>query len=376
MWRRARLRGTVVVVLLGALGVWLSVGLVLGLPVVGGEATVRHCDALGGVRTRVCRWVGRPLLPDGRHEVPAQVVIGAVLLVAALLVARALTARNRNGPVRVTEVQLGGGANGSPDPRTAATLALIRECLHTAGVNAQGVVPSYSGIATSGAEVVGAAGYPAPVNLLTRMSVAWVQTSVLNLGWVVTVTETPAEAPFRCGLTYSVQRVVTGVIEMTDTCWGTGLEDCARKVGYQLAAWREQNGRAGRDRRGGPSTSPHSLRHQHEALLDARHRRFDATIQRARAGLNADPTNMRLRRILGETYERLGLGLDAFIVYASGLIFMDDTRNGWRRTLSAGDAMGEASKVADAGRQGWQPRRDPRRRDPRRRDPDRQGVLW
>ena len=374
MWRRSAsslARVTAAIIALWLLWSWVSGDTVLAfgpLPADGQCPWDLPCDVM---RPEV-RIAGRVIIP---HQVLSFVAIATLLL----LVSRLLNRRTRFGPLRLTEVVLseGGDTEAAIKRATASITALIMECLQVRNVQAHGVIPSYSGIDSRATDLQGAPAYPQPANLLTRLSVALVQSSLINQGFSVSVTQTPAQLPYRFGLSFTIQRVSTGAIELVDTCWATSMEEAARKVGFRLASWRDTMRRQTRRTHQAPSPHAASMRHQYAALIEGRHRRYDGAVHVAREGLRADPGNVALRRHLGETYERLGLGLDALVVYASGLIGLDDRRNGWRHHPGNGPGQRPtpptpAQAIIEAA--AWaKPRRRP---GPRRRDTDSAGLLW
>lgn len=326
-------------------------------------------------------WLRPQVRVGSRVVIPYQVLSGLLIAILVLSISRALLRRRPSGPIRLTDIVLF-----EPDRRhgqrqeekafTPATItALIMECLQVRNVRAHGVIPSYSGIDARSTDLQGAPAFPQPGGLLTRTLAALGQSSVVNLGFTVTVTQTPAQAPYAVGLTFSVQRVATGAIELVETCWASSLEEGARKVGFRLVAWREESQQPWLLRFLGlpvPTPNASSMRHQHAAVIEGWHRRYDRAVHFAREGLRVDPGNVGLRLHLGETYERLGLGLDAMIAYASGLIGLDDTRNGWR---NGGPHPAQAEAVV--GRRRVVLRRDPqRRRRLANRDADSAGLLW
>jgi hypothetical protein len=136
------------------------------------------------------------------------VVIGTLLLLAS----RWLNRRSRYGPLRLTDVVLSGSDDDEQANAraTASIRALIMECLQLRRVQAHGVIPSYSGIDARATDLQGGPVYPKPANLLTRVSVALIQSSVIDQGFSVTVTQTPAQPPFTVGLSFTIQRVSTG----------------------------------------------------------------------------------------------------------------------------------------------------------------------
>ncbi|MFZ0159763.1 MAG: hypothetical protein WAL50_12090 [Kineosporiaceae bacterium] len=309
------------------------------------------------------------------HQVLAAVVIATLLL----LVSRRLNRRSRYGPLRLMEVILSeGGDSEKVNARAEASIrALIMECLQVRRVQAHGVIPSYSGIDARATDLQGGPVYPEPANLLTRVSVALIQSSVIDQGFSVTVTQTPAQPPFTVGLSFTVQRVSTGAIELVDACWSTSLDEAARKVGFRLAAWQESRRNRGWRRSRTESPNAASMRYQHAALVEGRHRRYDGAVRFARQGLRADPGNVALRRHLGETYERLGLGLDAMIVYASGLIGLNDEDNGWRNRPLDGfghEAQPRTPALDTIEAAAWP--KPLRRRRSVRRDTESAGLFW
>ncbi len=78
-----------------------------------------------------------------------------------------------------------------------------------------------------------------------------------------------------------------------------------------------------------------------------RERRLDEALRSASTGLAADPSNLALRRLLGETYERLGRYLSAIHVYAAGLVMVDDVGNGWSRTVHDRTDPGNEHRLPD-----------------------------
>lgn len=314
-----------------------------------------------------CTWLRPEIRIAGKLVLPHQVASGIVIATAVLIFSRWRLRQLRHGPMRLTDVILF-------DPAGATSItALIMECLRVRDVRAHGVIPSYSGIDARSTDLQGTPVYPAPGGLLTRYLAALAQSSVVNQGFTVTVTQTPAQRPYQVGLTFSIQRVATGAIELVETCWSADLEEGARKVGFRLVAWREESMRRwGRHRRPGATPNASSMRHQYAALIEGWHRRYDGAVHFAREGLRVDPGNVALRLHLGETYERLGLGLDAMIVYASGLIGLDDRRNGWRNRASEATAENPALAAVEAS--AWADGR--KRRRPEHRDADSATLLW
>src|SRR5664280_748666 len=231
-WTRRMPLGTITV--LTAAFAWSLWCWTIGLPVLGAAST--DCGTLhAGTRRWLCDAFSRPLSIDGTHQIPARVVVALLFLLIAVTLARTIMMNSRDGPIQLTDITLddqGDGTARSPTARANSVDAIIRECLHRTGVGAHGVIPAYSGIDVRSSDVQGPPGYPTAMGLLTRVSVAWIQSGVFNLGWRVTITQTPASPPYRCGLTYSIQRAATGAIELTDSCWGSDVEDCARRVGY------------------------------------------------------------------------------------------------------------------------------------------------
>jgi hypothetical protein len=336
--------------------------------------------------------VVQPELRIGGHLVlPHQLLAGIAIAFPVLLLSRRAIRRLGTGPLRLADVTLSPSQVHSTGDEAAGAKAVIMECLLLRNIQSHGVIPSYSGIDSRATDLQGTPQFPQVGHLLTRVAVALVQSSVVHPGFSVTVTETRARRPYHVGLTFTIQRVSTGAIEHVDTCWAASLDEGARKVGFRLATWHESMQRNGRRNRSGLAPTASSLHHQYAAWVEGRHRRYDGAVHHAREGLRADPGNVALRRQLGETYERLGLGMDAMVVYASGLIELDDERNGWRSAPVSvrNDRHSVARRLVDrvssrrtvslnlVERRAWRVRRRllPFER-PKHRDVESAGLLW
>lgn len=177
----------------------------------------------------------------------------------------------------------------------------------------------------------------------------------------------------RVAMAFLLEHRATGRLAHTDTVYGKDLAKAARLVAYQVAARRFRR-TTDRSTRANPSWyhSAKGLRMYDEALYFARGRRVDEAIDSATWGLAEDPPNLSLRRLLGETYERLDYHLDAVAVYASGLVLVRDDRNSWLRRAPAPTARRRGRmRPRPTGPREW-----PQTRHRRSRSREVSGVLW
>lgn len=310
---------------------------------------------------------------------PSRVTAGvwhlAVLVLAALLGLRAWARRVHAGPIVVRRVAVESGevdgSSGVASTSPTALTAIIQDVLHRVGVAPHGVIPTYSGLDSSASDV-GAVAHPPVSGLLARAVVTLWRESTQPQGWTLTVEERRV-ASNRVAMAFLLEHRATGRLAHTDTVYGEDLAEAARLVAYQVAAWRFRR-TTDRSTRANPSWyhSAKGLRMYDEALYFARGRRFDEAIDSATRGLAEDPSNLSLRRLLGETYERLEYHLDAVAVYASGLVLVRDDRNSWLRRAPAPTARRRGRMhPRPTGPREW-----PQTRHRRSRSREVSGVLW
>jgi len=257
---------------------------------------------------------------------PAPVWHFAVVMLLSLAILRAWAIGSKRGPVQVRMRSAPG-----QEASDAALAAMIGDVLNRMGIAPHGVIPNYSGL-DSRASDVAAVSHPPISGILARVTVNFWRDSTRPRGWVLTVERRSSDLNGSIGMALELEHVATGRLVYSDTVWARTSGAAARKVAYKVAAWRFQQA-AQQSTRRQPRwySSAEGLESYDSALYYAGQRRFDETVRAASEGLKQDPSNLALRRIQGETFERLGHYLDALGVYASGLVLIRDDQNSWRR---------------------------------------------
>lgn len=347
-----------------ALLVWvvLSAGLQAAAPTLSGFAYLH--------------WLADDLPFAWPHRLPGWGWRSLILAVLVLIALRSWALRTHQGEVVVQAVHLRGESATDGSASGAALAAVIHEVLNRVGVTPHGVIPTYTGIDPRANEI-GTVTHPPLAGLVARVGASFLRHTLRPAGWMLTVEERPSDVDSSVGMAFALEHIATGRMVLTDTVWADTHGAAVRRIAYEVAAWRfRQASPSSTRRRPTWYFSSNGLRCYDEALYYAKRRRFDETIRSANDGLREDPSNLALRRVLGETHERVGRYVDAISVYASGLVLLRDDLNGWRRT-------GPAEPTGPVSRRWPRPRRDPNGnnrwpRRPRRpvRSKDASGVLW
>lgn len=268
-------------------------------------------------------------------KIPARGQIVFLSLVVTLMVTRRIVLSSPVGPLTVTTIVDSASKDGG---RAQAATAILRERIanalrHTPTRRASrgvAVVPSFGALDVA-AEPLPATNPEDAYGLLTWLGLGVLRTSTQRLGWRIHGTIREREdTSERYGLSFVVEHVATGRHDLSLTVWKDSADKAAREAAYEIAAWRLQRS-APASTRTNPSWRPTAavLRKYQEALHHADSRRFDQAVQCLLQALELDPSNLALRRLLGETYEWLGQFESALHAYASGTVLASDQDNGW-----------------------------------------------
>lgn len=238
--------------------------------------------------------------------------------------------RSVKGPVSIGTVLDTTGAPGL-DQQVAS---ILRDRLARAGVQPLGIVPSYPGLSLDTKGLAASSLDPGGALIRVLFRLAEVLT-ISSPGWRVDATLRRSPRTGQFGLTFVVEHISTGRHDLVRTIWAEDALTVARQTAYEIAAWHQ-----GRLVRSSSRVRPRwrptatALSYYEDAVFCAAGRRFDNALDSARAGLGADPSNLELRRVLGETYERLGHYFSALHTYSTGIEMLLDGHSGWIQGLS------------------------------------------
>jgi tetratricopeptide (TPR) repeat protein len=308
-----------------------------------------------------------PMIPvGGKWSLAGWIPTMATAGVVVLLFARAAARSAVTGPITIGTVEDArpNAPTGEAGPGAATVAAVLRDRLARTGTGPRGLVPSTTSQLDDGTELQVLSSPLAVSGFLTRLGIQFLRASLTRQGWVLNATLRTSENDERVGLTLTIVHRATGRHELVRSIWADTSSETARQAAYVVAAW--YLGRlphaSTRDRPQWQPTETALRRHEDADFLLGR-RRFDEAIEAARTGLAADPSNIALRRLLGESYERLGHFLQALHTYAAGLVTISDLTNSWNASTLT--ARGSAHTGPP-----W-----PRRRAPVRSG-EAAGLLW